>query len=76
MSIDTFLLSPEETDRTLRSILVCPSTQATMLGVAPLDCVVAEVVVIAAAFVIAIVILRTLAVVIVAAAPVVAVACY
>ncbi len=76
MSIDTFLLSPEEANETLRSILVCPLTQATMLGVEPLNCAVSAVVLAAAAAVIAIVIVRTLAVVIVAAAPVIAVVCY
>jgi|MonGeyMetagenome_1017769.scaffolds.fasta_scaffold06202_6 hypothetical protein len=76
MNIDIFLLSPEEADRTLQSILVCQSAQATMLGVAPLDCTVAAVVAVVAAAIIAIVVLRTAIVAAVAAAPVAAVVCY
>ncbi len=75
MSIDTFLLSPEEADETLRSILVRPSTQATMLGVAPLDCLVAEVIVLALAFVVAIVFIVPVFVIL-AVALAVAVVCY
>jgi hypothetical protein len=75
MSIDTFLLSPKEADETLRSILVCPSTQATMLGVAPLDCMVDEVIVLALAAVVAIVFIVPVFVIL-AVAVVVVVACY
>jgi len=76
MSIDAFLLSPEEANETIRSILVCPLTQATMLGVEPLDCAVSAVVVAAAAAVIAVFIVKTKAVIAVVAAPVIAVVCY
>jgi hypothetical protein len=75
MSIDTFLLSPEEANETLRSILACPLTQATMLGVAPLDCVVAEVIVLALAVAVAIVIIVPVFVIL-AVAVAVAIACY
>jgi len=75
MSIGTFLLSLEEANETLRSILVCPSTQATMLGVAPLDCVVDEVIALALAFVVAIEFIVPVFVIL-AVAAVVVVACY
>jgi hypothetical protein len=74
MSIDIFLLSPEETDRTLRSILVSPSTQDYYVERPPSACVAAVMVEVAAAVAVSGVRGRVLATV--TAKAVVAIACY